>query len=178
MREKKGRHRVAWGVFGLILFLGFLSYVTTSVLWDGGFPSGEFRLDVVDSSGQPVEGAVLNVYRGGTSELAEEYPLDNHITGLELVSNERGRIVVLRRYDGTQFGGQAWDLFWLIRMGVQAPKFDCKITAEGFKSLSFPVNRMFDSPHEYYKNFPKTTIQEDGESIELPIYEHTFTLEK
>ena len=178
MRKKKGRYRIAWTAFSITLLFAFLSYVTTSIRWDGGFPSGEFRVDVVGSSGQPVEGAVLSVYRSGTRELAEEYPLDDHITGRELVSDEAGRIVVLRRHGGSQFGGHAWNLFWLIRMGVQAPKFDCEITAEGFEPLSFPVNRLFESHHKDYENFPKTTIQKDGEPVELPIYERTFTLKK
>lgn len=178
MRNKSGRYKVIWTVFGMTLLLAFLSYVTTSIQWDGGFPSGEFRIDVVDPSGRPVQGAVLNVYRSGTRELAEGYPLDDHTTGRELVSNETGRIVVLRRDGRLQFGGHAWRLFWLIRMGAQAPRFDCEITAEGFMPLSFPVNRLFDSPHRFYEDFPKTTIQEGGESIKIPVYEHTFTLEK
>ena len=178
MRNKKGRHRIIWTVFGIGLLLAFLSFLTTSVQWSGGFPSGEFQIDVVDSSGRPVEGAVLNVYRGGTRELAEGYPLDDHTTGRELVSSKTGRIVVLRRHGGSQFGGHAWMLFWFIRMGVQAPKFDCEITAEGFKPLRFSVNRLFDSDHKFYENFPKTTIEENGETIELSIYEHAFTLEK
>ena len=132
----------------------------------------------MDSSRQPVEGAVLNVYRSGTQDLAAEYPLDDHVTGSELVSDGMGRIVVLRRYGGLQFGGHAWKLFWFIRMGAQAPKFDCEITAEGFEPIRFPLNRLFDSPHRYYEDFPKTTIEVDGESIEIKVYEHTFALEK
>ncbi len=49
-------------VVGVLVGLTALaSFLTTSIIWDGGFPSGEFRLQVIDSKGQPVKGAVLRV---------------------------------------------------------------------------------------------------------------------
>ena len=59
--------------------LALASRLTTSIVWDGGFPSGEFRLDVCDPHGEPVKGAMLRVYRGGTRVLSFRYPLDNHL---------------------------------------------------------------------------------------------------
>ena len=158
--------------------LALASSLTTSIIWDGGFPAGEFRLNVRDREGQPVKGAVLRVYRGGTRDLAFEYPLDNHVAGRDLVSDENGRITAIRKRGGLQFGGHAWQLFWVIPMGAKAPEYDCEITAEGFKPLKFRVWRLFESPHKYYDDFPKTTLKVDGEEIELKIYEHTFTLER
>ena len=163
------------GVAGL---LALASYMTTSIIRDGGFPSGEFRLDVRDPQGEPVKGAVLRVYRGGTRELAFDYPLDNHVANRDLVSDESGRITAMRKYGGLQFGGQAWRLFWVIPMGAKAPEFDCEITAEGFKPLKFGVVRLFGSPHKYYEDFARTKVMVDGEEIELGIYDHTFTLER
>jgi hypothetical protein len=49
---------------------------------------------------------------------------------------------------------------------------------EGFKPLKFPVWRLFESPHRYYEDFPKTKLEVNGKQVEVPIYEHTFTLER
>jgi len=150
----------------------------TSIIWDGGFPSGEFRVQVRDTEGKPVKGAVLRVYRGDTRDLAFQYPVDNHVAGQELVTNENGRMTAIRKRGGIQFGGHAWQLFWVIPMGAKAREYDCEITAEGFKPLKFRVWRLFESPHMYYEDFPKAKSVVDGEEIELNIYEHTFALER
>jgi len=123
------------------------SYMTTSIIWDGGFPSGEFRVNVQNPEGKPVKGAVLHVFRGGTRNVASGYPLDNHLTTEGLDSDDGGRITAIRKYDGSQFGGHAWQLFWVIPMGARAPEYDCEITADGFKPLKFPLSRIFESPH-------------------------------
>jgi hypothetical protein len=161
----------------VLALLALASYRTTYCMRWGGFPSGEFRLNVRDGSGQPVKGAIMHVYRGGTRDLAYKYPLDNYLPGRELVSDDSGRVTAIRKYGGLQFGGEGWALFWVIPMGVKAPTFDCEITAEGFKPLKFSVRRLFESPYQFYEDFPKTKLEVDGEEIELPIYEHTFTLE-
>jgi hypothetical protein len=167
--------KVAVALVGL---LAFASYLTTSIIWDGGFPSGEFRLNIRNGEGQPVKGAVLRVYRGGTRDLAFEYPLDNHLPGQELVSDDNGRITAIRKNGGLQFGGHAWQLFWVIPIGAKAPEYDCEITAAGYKPSTFQIGRLFESPHTYYEDFPKTKLKVNGEELELQIYEHTFTLER
>jgi hypothetical protein len=165
-------------VVGVVAILGVASYLTTDYTWDSGFPSGEFRVNVRDQDGQPIKEASLRVYRGGTRELAFQYPLDNHLADQPLVSDENGRIVAIRRRGGLQFGGEAWLLFFVIPMGAKAPKYNCEITAAGFKPLIFRIERLFESPHTYYEDFPKTKAKLDGKEIELKIYEHTFTLER
>jgi hypothetical protein len=170
--------RTATILIAVIGFLALASYFTTSVIWDGGFPAGEFRVNLRDPEGKPVKGATLRVFRGGTRELAFKYPLDNHLPGQELVSDDTGRIVAIRESGGLQFGGHAWRLFWVIPMGAKAPEFDCEITAQGFAPLTFRVNRLFESPHRYYEDFPKAKVNLGGRDIELPIYEHSFTLKR
>jgi len=161
------------GVFG---FLALASYFTTSIIWDGGFPSGEFRLDIRNPEGLPVKGAVLRIFHGGTRDLAFKYPLDNHLADQELISDEKGRITGIREHGGLQFGGHAWQLFWIIPIGAKGPQYDCEITADGYQPLKFPVRRLFESPHMYYEDFPKATLKVKGKEIELPVYAHTFTL--
>jgi hypothetical protein len=170
--------KVATILVAMVGLLALASFLTTSIIWDGGFPSGEFRLNLRDPEGKPVKGAVLCVYRGGTRDLAFEYPLDNHVAAQELVSDESGRITAIRKRGGLQFGGHAWLLFWVIPMGAKAPEYDCEITAQGFKPVKFRVWKLFESPHKYYEDFPKTKVKVDGKEFELPIYEHAFTLER
>jgi hypothetical protein len=166
-------------VVAIVSVLGLASYVMTFRHWDGGFPSGEFHLDVRDPLGMPVQAAVLRVYRAGTEELAFDYPLDNHVATRELASDKSGRITAIRKHGGLQFGGHEWDLFWIIRIGEgKVPKYNCEITAAGFKPLKFGLGRLFESPHQSYSDFPKTKLTVHGEEIEVPIYEHIFTLER
>lgn len=168
--------RIAAAALSLVGFVAVASYLTTGIRWVGGFPQGEFRITVRDPVGKPVEGAVLRVYHGGTRKLAFKNPLDNHLIGSELVSDEDGRITAIRESGRHQFGGDAWQLFWLIPMGAKSPKYDCEITAEGFKPFRFRLNRLFETPHVSYEEFPKTKLTADGREIELPVYQHSFTL--
>ena len=166
---------VAVAAVGLV---ALVSYRTTHVTWDGGFPAGEFRLYVRDPDGKPVKGAILCVYHDRTRDPAFEYPLDNHVAGQDLVSDENGRIIAVRRNGGLQFGGDAWQLFWVIPMGAKAPQYDCEITATGFKQFKFSVWRLFESPYRYFEDFPKTKLKVGSKEVKVPIYEHTFTLER
>lgn len=174
----KRSRMIVIAVIGLVGSLAIASYLTTSIVWDGGFPSGEVRIDVRDRDGTPVKGAVLRVYRGGTRELTTNYPLENHTAGQGLVSDEHGRITAVRTSDRSQFGGHSWSLFWIIPMGARAPEFDCEITADGYKPLHFPVWNLFESAHRHYNDFPKTKLVLNGEEIELKVYEQTIILGK
>lgn len=156
--------------------LALASFFTTSIFWVGGFPSGEFRLDVRNPEGLPVKGAVLRIYHGGTRDLAFKYPLDNHLADQELISNEKGRITGIREDGEMQFGGHAWRLFWIIPIGAKSPQFDCEITADGYQTLKFPVSRLFESTHVYYEDSPKAKLNVMGKEIEVPVYAHTFTM--
>ncbi|MEZ0265709.1 MAG: hypothetical protein ACAI43_13345 [Phycisphaerae bacterium] len=159
------------------LGLGVLSYLTTGVTWDGGFPSGEIRIDVRDAAGQPVHGAKLAVYRGGTPQLADGYPIANHTAGAELISDEAGRIVAVQERGGIQFGGHYWELFWCIPIGRHTgPRFDCEITAPGYPPVAFGLRRLFESPHTGYEKFPKTRRVINGKEEELKVFHQTFTL--
>lgn len=155
----------------------FFSLMTTSILWVGGFPTGEFRLKILDTHARPVKGAILRVYRGGTHDLAYGNPLDNHLPGQELASDERGVIVAYRKSGLPHFGGKAWKLFWVIPMGAKAPEYDCEITANGYEPVLFPFMRLFESRYKDYEQFPKTRLQVEGKEIEVPVYEHIFSLE-
>jgi len=163
---------------GVVVLLGVLSYVTTSAQWIGGFPLGEFRIKVTSSDGKPIEGATLRIYSKKTSKLASYFPIDNHVTGEELTTNKDGETVALRVNGGIDFGGHSWRLFWIIPMGDRSPKFNCVLSAAGFRDLKFPLGRLFDSPHRYYEDFPKTTVEIDGELVEVKLYQQNFTMKR
>src|SRR5262249_41225056 len=117
--------------------LALASYLTTASDWDGGFPAGEFRLNIRNTNGQPVKGAILRVYHGGTRGDAFEYPLNNYLSDQMPVSDDNGRMIALQQHRGLQFGGFSWDLFWIIPIGAKPPKYDCEITADGYRPLGF-----------------------------------------
>jgi hypothetical protein len=166
----------------LLVAVGFLavaSYLTTGIYWDGHLPVGEFRLHIRTPEGQPVKGAILRVYCSGTRDLAFGYPLDNHLAGQDLVSDESGQITALQRNYRLKFGGFKWDLFWVIPIGARkAPDVDCEVSADGFRPLQFSIWRLFKSSYRSYEAFPKTTLPVDGNEIELPVYDQTFMLER
>jgi len=168
-------NRIAVFVVMAVAVLAIASYLTTSRRWSGGFPPGEIRISLRDNQGDPVDGAVLRVYHKGTRDLAFEYPLENHVDASGLVSDDRGRITAIKTDGGTEFGGHSWELFWIIPFADEAPEYDCEIIAEGFQPLKFKLRRLFESPHVYYEEFPKTMVILDGKEVALPVSEPTFT---
>lgn len=122
-----------------------------------------------------MKGAVLRVFDSDIGERADRYPFDNYGTERDLVSDHSGRIVALRYRGGLSYGGRRWYLFWIYRMGATAPKYDCEISTAGFKNLRFSVWTLFDTPRD---NSAKTIHKFDGGEVELPVIEHTVTIER
>ena len=147
-RRKPAGCVIAGSVLASILLLAacaIASFLTTMLTWDGGFPSGEFRLNIRDSTGAPIQGATLHVYEKGTRNPAFEYPIDNYLSGHDLTSDEQGQIVAVREYGGVGFGGFGFQLFWTIPIITPAPDYDCEITATGYKPIKFSIWRLFES---------------------------------
>ncbi|MFW6157808.1 MAG: hypothetical protein ACOC8E_00450 [Planctomycetota bacterium] len=151
---------------------GFASCATTTYDWIGGLPEAEVRLRVLGPDGQPLKGATLYIYDGRTGQAAWTDVVLNFGPGL--VSDEEGRITLVT--NPSRYGGRGWYLFWFIPMGDRGPDYQCEIRADGFESLRFDVWRLFDAPYTSYDDIPKTTRRLYGREIELPLYEHTFTL--
>ncbi|OAI48353.1 hypothetical protein AYO44_07200 [Planctomycetaceae bacterium SCGC AG-212-F19] len=156
--------------------LGLASYWTTYGCWLGGFPAGEFRITIRGPANEPVSGAELVVRPAAEEDGTIRYTLDSQRPDTRLVSNDVGRIIAVSR--GYNFGGNTWELFWVIPMGWRGPRYDCEIMAEGFRPLRFPLRRLFETPYLNYAAFPKTKVNVNGRELELPVYEHTFTLER
>ncbi len=180
-RQKRIFVTVLLASFVIVLVLSVASYVSTQVMWDGMFPSGEYHLLVQDQAGNPVEGAFLNIYAGKSAKHAFEYPFDNYLSENSLASNAKGEIVVTHLPRGFEFGGSGWHLFWVIPVNIGAPEFTCQISADGYKTLKFPDEQIFDEAYNAYKNdenVPEKKVQINGREFTLAIYEQSVTLKE
>jgi hypothetical protein len=176
----KSARRIIVASSALIGILAIASFVTTAGFWDGGFPSGEFRLTIKNANGQPIHGAVFHVFRGGTRELSFGYPFENHVAGRDIASDVGGQLTLIQPRSGLQFGGFSWKLFWLIEMGAKVPKYDCEIIAPGYQAVEISVRQIVQAPPLMTTDseIATTRIIRDGQPVELKIHERTITLEK
>jgi len=117
------------------------SWLTTQEDWEGGYPSGVIRLHVRGPDGQAVPGASIRVYNADTGEQRDGYPFPEP----RGVTDERGRLVLTKPHGGIEFGGHRWYLFWTIRMGDRAARFECEITAPGFRPARLRLWDLFEN---------------------------------
>lgn len=96
-----------------------------TLIWDGGFPSIEYRLRFVDPDGNPVPDVRLEVFTqgGGPCHL---YPVDDFYPGHPVVSDADGRMVFRHTGRGLEFGGRAR----VNSLGMEysddgVPRYDC-----------------------------------------------------
>lgn len=155
--------------------LAFASYVTTSVLWDGGFPFAEVRIVFVDERGNAISNVKMSVTRRSDGASAHEYPISEY-DGTPLNSGDDGVITCHQMRQGLQFGGHAWLLFWCVPMGAQSPKFDVHFEHPRFAQTTVPIWRLFESEYAMYEDFPKTTIDVNGNAEEIKIYNQHIVL--
>lgn len=150
-----------------------------SSLWDGAFPAGEFHIKIQKHQGDPVQGAVMKVFEGGTKDIALGYPIDNFLSNKDLISNELGVIIALHEPQGIEFGGVCWKYLLFFERCSDAPKYDAQVSADGYKTLDFSINEMlFNSGNEKSKIGTTSFTFESGEVTEIPKYEIVFTLEQ
>ena len=92
----------------LALILGLVAIVLLApiqeIVWDGGFPSTEYRLTFVDEAGRPVPGVTLRMetHADGVSYL---YPVDEFLPDQAPTSDADGRMVFHHTGQGIEFGG-------------------------------------------------------------------------
>ena len=152
--------------------------MTMTGVWDGMFPAGEYHLKVQNENGIPISGAILNAFEDGTENLAFEYPLDNYSTEGDLISDEQGAIVVLHKPRGFEFGGSCWNLFWVYPICSDSPKFDFQISADGYKTIKFTTDELFAPAYDDRSNGKTTVTLENGENLQISVYELTFILKR
>jgi hypothetical protein len=58
------------------------------------------------------------------------------------------------------------------------PKYECELTAEGWRRRAFDVWELFKKSDTSDEEFPKTRVAFKGETVSLKVYENTFVLER
>jgi len=174
----------------IILLVGLLALASSmmATIWDGGFPSGEFRILVVDEQGQPIPGATLRVFASGTRGSANKYPIyENGVDGV--TAGADGVVVCHQPRQGIQFSGTSWELFWLIPMGDSAPQFDFEFSKEGYRTRVLTNDEFFHEGIEYDDKAydaaqkvmftwsdPEPPWWAENETLELPVWHRKVTL--
>jgi len=120
---------------------------------------------------------VQRVLEGGTKNPAFEYPIDNHFSEGDLISNEHGVIVALHKPRGFEFGGGVWYLFWVFPIYSDEPEFDFQIAANDYKTINFTTEDLFEPAYNDESSGNTTIMLDNGENVRIPVYELIFTLE-
>ena len=177
--------RVAIYFLVLVGVLALVSMLKETML-DGGFPSGEFRIRVVDGQGQPIPGTTLRVYAAGTRNLASKYPIYENCVG-GIAAGEDGVVVCPQPREGVQYSYTGHKLFWRFPIGAEAaPQFDYEFSRKGYRTRVL-TNRDFfyegfdaaDDPAQTV-NFtwvdPKERAESAKKSVPLPVRQKELTL--
>jgi|GEM_PF-3427749 len=165
-------------LLAFILLLGVVSLSTSFYRWDGAFPGGEFYIHVQNHLGEPVTGAILNIYQKNRTTPSFGYPFDNYVSGQSLISDSTGEIVVLHIPRGIEFGGGGSYLFWVIPIGESyVPDFRCEISADGYKLRIFPVSLIFNVSDENVHPIPTQVVEYKGTAYTLSGYDRIIVVD-
>lgn len=180
--SKPSRKWIGYIASGLVIFvLAIVSLCSTFAIGEGAFPDGEFHLQIKDLAGKPIQGAVLNIYKGGGKEHAFGFPFYNYSSENSLVSNVDGEIIVTHIARGMEFGGPILRLFWIIPIGSETPRFTCQVTAEGYRPYRFSSEQLFKiarDAHDDDQVEPMNTIQVDGIDFRIKTFEKLIVLKE
>lgn len=140
------RSRKIWVfVIGGIVVLGFVSYLTTEVHWDGGFLTAKFQMRFRNSLNEPVKGVMLLV-EGKDGKPLYDFPVDDFTEGSVPTSNEEGELVFHHVSNGLEFGGKRAYIFWLIPVGAcSGPEVNCRFLLNGSEVYRVPFAELYES---------------------------------
>ena len=106
----------------ILLLVTLLSGCVT-MMWDGGFPDGEYTFSFKDRDGNPIEGVVVEV-RSSDGALSFEYPVDEYVTELSLVTSKSGSVEFSHVAQGIEFGGSCHSI-GIAEWGIcSGPEYD------------------------------------------------------
>jgi hypothetical protein len=163
----------------VVCLLAVASYLTTCIIWDGGFPAGEFRISVVNDEGKPIPGAVLRVFQLGPRRSAGNYPLVEHSEANGIVAGPDGVILCHQMREGLQFGGTAWYLFWFIPMGEHSgPSYELEFTGDGYDKATLSDEWLFYEDRYAAPVQPVVHVVFDRFEANMPTWSKRVTLHK
>lgn len=168
---------IAFLVLAILMVIGGLLTPTSSGMWDGAFPSGEFHILIKNADGQPIPGAVLNVL-GRENGFAYGYPFDNYSSNSELVSDEQGLIIALHEYQDIEFGGRCTEYFWVYTKCSDGPEYFGQIAADGYQVKDFSINELIFQPayEEAVARLNSPALESIDEN-EMPVHKIIIVLE-
>jgi hypothetical protein len=125
---RRRHHR--W-LIGLLIVVAVVLFTPCfGIIWDGGFPSTEFRLKFVDEAGQPVPGVALRVLTkaGGECHL---YPVNEFLSDQTPTSDAHGEMVFHHVPIYVEFGGTTYYNLVGMKFGYTAPQYECVFLLDG-----------------------------------------------
>jgi hypothetical protein len=155
----------------IVCAIAFISCLTTTIQWDGGYPLGMIKINVIDENRVPIQGAELTVFDQRTRKSAYRRPFREHLEDSKPTSDMDGAIKCRQLNPGFQFGGQASLLFWLIPIGAQGPEHVCIITHPDFEPVRLPLWQLFESAARTYEDSETTIISLTDEEVNLTVFE-------
>jgi hypothetical protein len=164
-------NHVVAGSMGVAI-LALVSYFEPSYHWDGGFPDGEIRVHVFDSSGSPIVGVQFDVYNGNARRVVRGPPLLLEENQLPLLTDANGNVICHSL--GRGFGGVGHYLFWCIPIGFHAPEYDCGVSHKDYDSVRVRLMSLLDPSK---KDSPSSiTIVLDGQPTNMAVYTAVVTM--
>ena len=166
-------------VLTLILLPSTRPVLFSTSTFDGFFPSGEFRFKITNNANEPLKGASLSIFEGGSQNSAFEYPIDNYSTERDLISDESGLIIAIHKPRGFEFGGacQHFLIVFVLRCD-ETPKYYFVITADGYKTIRFSDEVIYDLARNRDVIGTRKVTLENGQEEEIPVFELVYVLEK
>ena len=117
-------------LFAVILLIAVVLLIPfQGIIWDGGFPSVEYRLRFVDSAGRPVPGVTLQVVTqaGGVCPF---YPVNEFLPDHAITSDADGQLVFHHVSHVLEYGGHESSNLLGMRFGeTTGPQYWCVFRA-------------------------------------------------
>jgi len=117
------RYVCLWGLIFVVAAVLFAPINT--IIWDGGFPSAEYRFKFVDGDNHAVPGVTLQVFTqaGGACHL---YPVSEFLPDQAPTSDADGNMVFHHASEALEFGGRDYrTLVGITWKTEKIPQYDC-----------------------------------------------------
>lgn len=167
------RPRLVCGVFVLI---AIASWFTPRLHWIGGTDPYVLQMTIIDSQGNPIEGATVTPRLDG-EPIAERFFAD--ASAPMPTSDATGRLT--RVALPHRFGGQEWFLFWCISIPNHPPSFVYSVVVDvehpSFETVRFSAAQLLDAVEALENPAIRTDVQFFPAAEDVPILPQKVTME-